>query len=99
MFYPKRFKEKVREAYPNNPALYEQLEKGSLSVGTFLYNNQLPTSVSFDTVLTATSLEELQEQVRHWELGNTLYSEWSDLYYEQVGRSMEVLEERRRRIA
>lgn len=82
MFYPKDFKARVKKAYPNWEELHQRLESGDVFVGRYL-DDSSSTSLSLDTILNATSLEELQEKARLAQEKVELYREWSKLYKEQ----------------
>ena len=78
MFYPKEFKARVKKAYPNFEDLHHALDSGSQVVGDYLYEHftpQIPCSV----ILSATSLEALQAQVREIAEKNKLFEDWVTL--------------------
>jgi hypothetical protein len=80
MQYPKEFIEKAKRIYPNWTKLHELLDKGSPFVHTLLYESRPDKSVSFDRVLNAKSLEELQQHVREEQEKASLYLEWTSVY-------------------
>lgn len=82
MIYPEDFITKVKKAYPNWEELHRKLDSGDVFVGRYL-DDSSPTALSLDTVLTATSLEELQEKARAIQQKGELYREWLDLYQNQ----------------
>ena len=82
MFYPEDFKTRVKKAYPNCEELHLGLDSGDVFIGRYL-DDSSPTSLSLDTILNATSLEELQEKARLAQEKVELYCEWSKLYREQ----------------
>lgn len=82
MFYPEDFKSRVKKAYPNWYELHMRLEDGEVFVGGCLKNNYHKT-ISINAVLTATSLEELQEKVKPEKEKEILFQEWCKLYKQQ----------------
>lgn len=82
MFYPEDFKTRVKNAYPNWEGLHRRLDSGDCFVGRFL-DDSSSTTISLDTVLAATSLEELQNKAKAEQEKVELYKEWSKLYHEQ----------------
>ena len=76
MFYPEDFKNKVKEVHPDWEELHQSLDRGSQYAGALLYYNWYPDSISIDTILVATSLEELQEMAKAKQVDVDLYSEW-----------------------
>ena len=82
MFYSEEFKARCKAIYPSCESLHKALEDGSEMVGRYLddgYSNSLP----LDTILNASSLEELQTQAKVEVIKNELYREWFNLYREQ----------------
>ncbi len=83
MFYPKDFKNRVKKAFPTWDELHRKLDSGDELVGFYLEDN-LPNVFSLlDTILTATSLEELQEKTKAIQEEVELYIEWCGLYENQ----------------
>lgn len=82
MFYPKDFKKRARELYPEWNELHELLEKGDEFAGSYL---ELGTrgALSIDTILAATSLEELQKKAKIEQEKTELYKSWLKLDNEQ----------------
>ena len=85
MFYPEDFKNRVKKVYPHWDELHRRLDSGDVFVGRYLYDNS-PTGLSLNTILTATSLEELQEQAKIAQEKVALYHDWCTLYNEQNPR-------------
>ena len=83
MFYPEDFKKRVKETFPKFEKLHRVLDNGSLDVGLYLRNLMQSASISNDTILAATSLEELQKMAKVAETRSNLYNEWCKLYNEQ----------------
>ena len=81
MFYPEDFKKRVKETFPEIEKLHRNLDKGSLEVGLYLRSRTV--SISNDTILAATSLEELQKMAKVAKTRSNLYDEWCKLYNEQ----------------
>jgi len=82
MFYPEEFKERVKAAHPNLPKLYEYMEQGErFMVRQFLeagIERQRP-GISYEQVLEATSLEELQSYVKNQQERVELLKLWKEL--------------------
>lgn len=83
MFYPTDFKNRVKKTYPNWDELHRGLDNGDVFVGRYLNDSSYPASISLNTILAATSLEELQEMAKVLQAKVDLYNEWSQLYNEQ----------------
>jgi len=81
MFYPEEFKTRVRAAYPNLPKLYDHMEAGERHmVKQFLEAGiEIKQGVSFEDVLAATSLEELQAYAKLQQERAELLKEWKEL--------------------
>lgn len=75
MKYTPSFKQKVRTLFPNDSRLSNLLESGSELVGRIL-DDSAPSSISNDTVLKATSLQELQDLAKNNKAKVDLYSEF-----------------------
>ena len=63
MFYPKKFKERVKKVYPNWEELHRALDRGDPLVGDYLYSH-FCFGIPCNVILAATSLEALQSKVR-----------------------------------
>lgn len=85
MFYPEDFKNRVKKAFPTWYELHRRLDSEDVLVGRYLDDNS-PTAFPFSTILTATSLEELQEKAKAAQEKVELYHEWFNLYNEQNPR-------------
>lgn len=79
MFYPEDFKKRVKEMFPDWENLHRNLDCGSIYVGQILYAD---FSIPIDTILAATSLDELQDTAKAIKKRKELYSEWCKLYDE-----------------
>lgn len=79
MFYPEDFKNKVKEMFPDWKGLHRNLDCESVYVGQLLYQD---FSIPIDTILAATSLEELQRVAKAIKKREALYAEWCELYNE-----------------
>lgn len=75
IFYPEDFKKRVKETYPDFEELHRDLDNGSIHVCGYLRALMQPTSFSIDTILAATSLEELQKMAKEAETRLNLYYE------------------------
>lgn len=84
MFYPEEFKARCKKAYPDNEVLHEKLEEGSEWVGRYL-DDGADGKLPVDTILEATSLEELQALAQVEKEKRSLYAEWCGMYIEQSG--------------
>lgn len=85
MFYPEEFKNRVKKTYPNWDELHRRMDSGDVFVGRYLDNNS-PSALSLDTILTATSLEELQKKAKIAQEKVALYHDLCTLYNEQNPR-------------
>lgn len=82
MFYPEDFKNRVKKAYPNWDELHRRLDEGDVFVGRYL-DDSSSTEISFETILSATSLEELKNEARVGQEKVAIYNEWCRLRREQ----------------
>lgn len=82
MFYPEDFKNRVKKAYPNWDELHRRLDEGDVFVGCYL-DDSCSTGISFETILSATSLEELNNKARVGQEKVAIYNEWCRLRREQ----------------
>ncbi len=80
MFYPDDFKERVKKAYPYLRDLHHALDNGDPIVGVYLSECR-PAPITLETILLATSLEELQEKARIEKEKTDLWQEWLKNYY------------------
>ena len=83
MYYPESFKKRVKETYPEYYELHRKLDDGEEGVGKYLYDGSYPASISIDTVLNATSLEELKEKANELQTKLKLYGQWCELKNQQ----------------
>lgn len=81
MHYPEDFKEKVRKVYPDKFDLHRRLDQDDFSAGAYL-SGLRPKRITLDTILAATSLEELQEKARVEKERYELWEEWRRLFDE-----------------
>ena len=86
MFYPKKFKERVKKVYPNWEELHRALDRGDPLVGDYLYSH-FCFGIPCNVILAATSLEALQSKVREQEEKNNLYKDWVELRNEWYDNS------------
>ncbi|MBD8922208.1 hypothetical protein EGR52_02140 [bacterium] len=82
MFYPEDFKNRVKKAYPNYDELHRRLDEGDVFVGRYL-DDSSSTRISFETILSATSLEKLKNEARVGQEKVAIYNEWCRLRREQ----------------
>ena len=81
MFYPEKSKAKFKEVYPDSPELYTLLDGGKDIVGAYLAIHR--TSITFDEILSSTSLEELQAEAKVAKAKEELWREWQMLFEQQ----------------
>ena len=79
MIYPEEFKARCKKVYPTFEMLHEALDNNSAWVGRYLCDS-MNSGMKFSTVLSATSLEALQEEARRELEKRELYAEWYDKY-------------------
>lgn len=67
----------VKELYPDTPAMHALAESGNVFLGRYLDDSSF-TGIPLDTVLLATSLDELQTIARRYKRQVQLYKKWCD---------------------
>ena len=82
MDYPEEFKKKAKRLYPKWNKLHEMLDSNQTFVGRYLDDGRSST-MSLNKILSAKSLDELQNEARVELERNQLYIEWCELYHEQ----------------
>lgn len=75
MFYPEDFKERCKDAYPENKQLHKELDNNSSWVGRYLFGSA-DGKLSVDAILGATSLEGLKAMAQVEKERHALYIEW-----------------------
>lgn len=76
MSYSKEFIAKVKEVLPHDKKIHEMAERGEYFLGRYL-DDASDTKMSIDTILLATSLEELQKKARGMKVRLELYTMWN----------------------
>lgn len=67
----------VKELYPDSAEMHKLAESGNAFLGRYL-DDSSPTGIPLDTVLLATSLDELQKKARIAKRKCELYRKWCD---------------------
>ena len=75
--YSKELIKEVKECYPDCTAMHELAENGNVWLGRYLDDSR-PNGVPFDTVLTALTLDELQDIARIGKRKIKLYRDWNN---------------------
>lgn len=79
MDYPEDFIKRCKEIYPDFHELHTDLETGSYYVGRLLCDS-CQDGFSFDTILSANSLEDLQTFAKKEVEKRNLYRAWTAIY-------------------
>ncbi len=77
MAYTKELIAEVKELYPDSKEMHKLADEGSVWLGRYL-DDSSPRAVPLDTVLNATSLEELQKIARLYKRKSELYGKWCE---------------------
>lgn len=67
----------VKELYPNSPEMHKAAEEGNAFLGRYLDDGS-SGSIPLDTILLATSLEQLQKAARLQKRKLELYKKWCE---------------------
>jgi hypothetical protein len=73
--YTKELIKQVKELYPNNETIHNLADSGNEFLGRYL-DDSASVSINIDTILLATSLEELQKLAREQKKKVNLYRLW-----------------------
>ncbi len=73
--YSTKLISEVKELYPDYPKMHELADEGSVWLGRYL-DDSSNGSVPLDTILTATSLEEIQDKARLIKRKVNCYKMW-----------------------
>ena len=73
--YPQEFINEVKELYPDYKEIHKLADEHDYFLGRYLDDNS-GRGVPYDTVLTATSLDELQKYARNEKRKVQLYRQW-----------------------
>ena len=82
MNYPKEFKDKVKQVYPDFTLLHERLESGDEFVGRIL-NDCSGKCITNKEVLSL-SYKALKELAKKYNEQDNLYKKWYKLYRDQM---------------
>jgi hypothetical protein len=82
MEYPQKFVADVKELFPDRPKMHELADNGNPFLGRYL-DDTTGNVMAIDTILSATSLDDLQRNARQLKRRAGLYTEWSKLFREQ----------------
>jgi hypothetical protein len=74
--YPQEFINEVKELYPDYKEIHKLADEHAYFLGRYL-DDSSGRGVPYDTVLTATSLDELQKYARNEKRKVQLYRQWS----------------------
>lgn len=80
--YPQAFINEVKELYPDYKKMHELADEHAYFLGRYL-DDSSGRGVPYDTVLTATSLDELQKYARNEKRKIQLYNKWHDIVKSQ----------------
>lgn len=82
MQYSKELIKEVKELYPDYKEIWKLADEGSTFLGRYLDDGS-HGSIAVDTILLATSLDELQKIARIAKRKKELYSKWCKEHYPQ----------------
>lgn len=77
MAYTKELISEIKELYPENTEIHKLAESGSAFLGRYL-DDISPDCISFNTILTATSLDELRKIAMLGKRKIELYKKWCE---------------------
>lgn len=75
--YSEKLIKEVKECYPDYPKIHELAEEGSVWLGRYL-DDSLSGGIPIDTILTALTLEELQDMARLAKRKINCYKMWCE---------------------
>ena len=75
MAYTQELINEVKELYPDNETMRKLAESGAAMLGRYLDDNS-PGVISVDTILLASTLEDLQKKARLEKRRLELYKKW-----------------------
>lgn len=75
MEYSKELINEVKELYPNSTEMHKLTKSGGVFLGRYL-DDSSSSMISIDTILLATSLDELQKKARISKRKLELYHKW-----------------------
>jgi len=73
--YSQEFINKVKECYSSSPEMHKMAKEGEYFLGRYL-DDSSQGGISVDTILLATSLDELQKTARELKKKKELYAMW-----------------------
>jgi len=77
MAYTQELINEVKELYPDSPVMHRLAEDGDVFLGRYLDDSSV-VAIRLDTILLATSLDELQKIARREKRKAELYGKWCD---------------------
>lgn len=77
MAYTQELINEVKELYPDSETMHRLAEEGNVFLGRYL-DDSSTNAISINTILLATSLDELQKIARREKRKAELYSKWCD---------------------
>lgn len=78
MIYPEDFKQEVKEVYPDYEEMHKLADNNQYFLGRYL-DDSSGGGIPLDTVLTALTLEELQQKARIEKRKVNLYRRWGEI--------------------
>lgn len=75
MAYSQELINEVKEVYPDSPEMHRLADTGNAFLGRYL-DDSSPSGIPLDTILLATSLEQIQNVARHYKRKVELYRKW-----------------------
>lgn len=79
MNYSRELINEVKELYPDSKEMNKLAKNGGTFLGRYL-DDSSSNMISVDTVLAATSLDDLQKKARHAKRKLALYNKWGEEY-------------------
>ena len=73
--YSEQLIKEVKECYPDYERIHQLADKGSVWLGRYLCDN-IANGISIDRVLSAKTLQELQDQAMHEKRKQQCYEMW-----------------------
>ena len=77
MAYSEELIKEVRECYPDSPEMHRLAESGHRFLGSYLADSA-QDAIALDTVLIASSLEELKEKAMRMKRKVVIYKKWCE---------------------
>lgn len=83
MKYSDELIKEVKELYPNSSDMIKHAENGNTVLGRYL-DDSSSGNISIDTILKATSLDDLKEVANKLKAKRDLYKQWGKEYDNQI---------------